>query len=421
MFSLSACSKDDAKISALALDVSDEYLVAGDTMTLAVTISPSDASAKGIVWSSSNADVASVENGKVTALSAGTAAITASAANGSKTASCNITVGNMYVCLREGFSESELGNAFIWKNGEKQLMKNDAEKDFTVESMFVDGNDVYAAGFTEDESPNTWPVLWKNGDIQILQHTEYSGPYSHSDARSVYISDSDIYVVGSDIDSESHFMAVMWKNGVETTINDGLGAMAYSVCVSDNSVYVAGITRYKDKINQSTVTVWKDGIAEYLTDYATERSGAAGPLICKSGNDVYVSCPVWSNDYNCSVIILWKNGVRTYLSDGKHEARANSLCAYKEDSFVAGCLFDGSLFVAQLWKNGSPIILHNGGESNSSAMSACVFGDKVYVTGYVLSPSETLTCLWTVDCSSGEVLSERVIAVNEIPYCIVVK
>ena len=63
---------------------------------LSAYISPSNATNKEIVWSSSNTKVASVSNkGMVTAVSSGTATITATAVDGSgKKASCLVTVKN---------------------------------------------------------------------------------------------------------------------------------------------------------------------------------------------------------------------------------------------------------------------------------------------------------------------------------------
>ena len=61
------------------------------TATLTATISPSNATNKTIIWTTSNSSVATVSNGKITAIGPGTATITAKTNNG-KTASCKVTV-----------------------------------------------------------------------------------------------------------------------------------------------------------------------------------------------------------------------------------------------------------------------------------------------------------------------------------------
>lgn len=59
--------------------------------TLTATVSPSNATDKSVTWTTSNASVATVSGGKVTAVGGGTATITATASGGQK-ATCTVTV-----------------------------------------------------------------------------------------------------------------------------------------------------------------------------------------------------------------------------------------------------------------------------------------------------------------------------------------
>ena len=71
-----------------------------ETVTLIPTVLPDDATDKTVTWTTSNASVATVTDGVVTAVAAGTATITATATNGTadtsddKTATCTVTVSN---------------------------------------------------------------------------------------------------------------------------------------------------------------------------------------------------------------------------------------------------------------------------------------------------------------------------------------
>lgn len=68
-------------------------LVEGSTETLTATVTPSDATNKSISWKSSDAATATVDsNGKVTAVKAGSATITVTTTDGSKMATCSVTV-----------------------------------------------------------------------------------------------------------------------------------------------------------------------------------------------------------------------------------------------------------------------------------------------------------------------------------------
>ena len=80
-------------VSEITLNTDSATLKVGDTETLTATVTPENATKKDVIWTSSNTGVATVENGTVTAVKAGTTTITATAADGSgKSATCTVTV-----------------------------------------------------------------------------------------------------------------------------------------------------------------------------------------------------------------------------------------------------------------------------------------------------------------------------------------
>ena len=82
----------------------------GSSATLAATIAPSNATNKSVTWTSSNTGVATVNNGTVTAVAVGTATITVKTQDGSKTATCSVTVNPAGTSLLTG-TVSITGNA----------------------------------------------------------------------------------------------------------------------------------------------------------------------------------------------------------------------------------------------------------------------------------------------------------------------
>jgi len=81
------------EVTGVSLDKSSADLQIGGTTTLTATVAPADATNKALTWSSSNTAVATVGNGVVTGVGAGTATITvASVADPTKTATCTINV-----------------------------------------------------------------------------------------------------------------------------------------------------------------------------------------------------------------------------------------------------------------------------------------------------------------------------------------
>lgn len=81
----------DIAVTAVSLNKTSLTLEVGESYTLVVNVSPSNATDKSITWSSTNSSVAAISGGKVTAKSEGTTTITAEAYNG-KTATCTVTV-----------------------------------------------------------------------------------------------------------------------------------------------------------------------------------------------------------------------------------------------------------------------------------------------------------------------------------------
>lgn len=80
-------------VSGVKLNKESTNLEVGSNETLNATVSPSTATNKNISFQSSDSEVASVDNdGKVTAIKAGTADITVTTEDGNKTATCSVTV-----------------------------------------------------------------------------------------------------------------------------------------------------------------------------------------------------------------------------------------------------------------------------------------------------------------------------------------
>ena len=89
---MAACHKPSVPVTGLTVVPFNVSLEVGETRQLSVIITPKDASDKTIKWETSDASVVSVNDGEITALSAGSATVTATAVVGGKTGACNVTV-----------------------------------------------------------------------------------------------------------------------------------------------------------------------------------------------------------------------------------------------------------------------------------------------------------------------------------------
>jgi uncharacterized protein YjdB len=86
-------------VTSVTLSPTTLALKVGQTSTLTATVLPSNATNKAVTWSSSNTAIATVANGVVTAVAAGSATITVTTADGGHTATCVVTVTNVKTVL----------------------------------------------------------------------------------------------------------------------------------------------------------------------------------------------------------------------------------------------------------------------------------------------------------------------------------
>lgn len=82
----------EVKVTGVTVTPATASIAVGKTATLSAAITPADATNKTVTWTTSDAAVATVANGVVTGVKAGTATITVTTADGGKTAACAVTV-----------------------------------------------------------------------------------------------------------------------------------------------------------------------------------------------------------------------------------------------------------------------------------------------------------------------------------------
>lgn len=92
MMAIVSCEKE-VPVTSLSLDKQDATVQAGATVTLTPVIDPMDATNRAVIWTTSDASVATVTDGTVTGVSIGIATITATSDdNPLYTATCEVTV-----------------------------------------------------------------------------------------------------------------------------------------------------------------------------------------------------------------------------------------------------------------------------------------------------------------------------------------
>lgn len=139
-------------VTGISLDITELTLQGGKKKMLTCTVNPSNADNKSVTWSSSNESVATVSaNGLVTAVSGGTATITATSADGGHTASCNVTV----IVPLSGISFSQ--NTFDMKVGETKNAP-----------LALEPSDATVTGLTWSSSDTNIVTVSESGEITAV-------------------------------------------------------------------------------------------------------------------------------------------------------------------------------------------------------------------------------------------------------------
>ena len=162
-------------VESVSLDKTSLELTEGDEATLTATVSPDNASNKNVAWTSSNPEVATVENGKVTAVKAGTATITVKTEDGGKTAMSNVTVKEPPYASKLTLDATSI-NAYIYKDHDKYYEVNvtaipsNAVTDYEWSSSNpkvakIEGDGSSAKIYTEDYGESIISVLDRRSGV----------------------------------------------------------------------------------------------------------------------------------------------------------------------------------------------------------------------------------------------------------------
>lgn len=189
-------------VTGVSLNKETSTLTVGDTETLTATVSPDGATDKTVTWSSSDTDVATVENGVVTAVGSGTANITVTTTDGSKTASCAVTVNaavvTSTVSLNANGGTINSGNITEYTEGTGATLPTDVTRDGYTFGGWYDNADLSGEPVTAISADATgdkeyW-AKWIGDDNTVDESQPISEPDTPSD-------DSDSVVEPQPIDS----------------------------------------------------------------------------------------------------------------------------------------------------------------------------------------------------------------------------
>ncbi|MBQ0075380.1 MAG: Ig-like domain-containing protein, partial [Prevotella sp.] len=271
------------KAKNIYIDKSSINMYVGDEETLNATISPTDATDKNIVWSTSNANVATVVNGIVTARGSGTATITAVTTDGTNlSATCLVTVKKrtQTISWNQYLENIQYGGQLIEltataSSGLKVKYKSNDEN---VVSIFDLGDIVY---LNPGNCGKTTIVAYQEGNKEYLP-TETT---------------QNIEVVNNSLVTSKTLVAYY----SQSALMDGIVAeLANQIVSSGCSVYTQKIEPVSKRINEAnTNREVRDSIMDVIWQYPNDVKSY--PSINSVGinvndyDDIIMVYPLWNS------------------------------------------------------------------------------------------------------------------------------
>ncbi len=165
LYLITGCTNKEStiEVSSVSLNTATIEMVEGETFSLVATVLPKDAEYDKVIWASSNASVARVNSGTVTAIKEGITTITASA--GGKSATCSVKVSTRVVAVTSITLDK---TSLSMKVGETETITATVNPDNATDKTVTWGSsDVSVAtvadGIVTAKSPGTVTVTAKSG------------------------------------------------------------------------------------------------------------------------------------------------------------------------------------------------------------------------------------------------------------------
>ena len=150
----SGSSTETVAVTGVELNQSEVEIEIGNSVTLQATVKPNNATNKKVTWTSSKPAVATVQNGKVTAVAAGETVVTVTTEDGNKTATCTVTVPE---ATNYGTEEKPLTPDEV-----AALVKDLKHQEWVAEPVWAEGVVYTSSYYSSGKTYNGW-----------LQNSEY--------------------------------------------------------------------------------------------------------------------------------------------------------------------------------------------------------------------------------------------------------
>ena len=273
-------------VSQITLNKTETSISVGNSETLTATVAPENAANKALTWASSDEDVATVApDGTVTAVKAGAATITATAADGSgKSAVCKVTVTSDTTPSQPGGSTGgSSGGSSSGGGGSSSTTPTKPET-----ATKPDGTKVETV--TKPDGTKVETTTGKDGSVSKTEtKTETKPDGTKAETKSETVTNKDGSKVESETRTETRKDGTVTESKTETiTSKDGTKSETKSETKTDKNGVTSGTETTKTTTANGstgmTVTTIENG--ESKTEAAAKVSGKAVEDAKKNGEAV---------------------------------------------------------------------------------------------------------------------------------------
>ena len=298
----------DNSLKGISLSPTELTLTVGQSQTLTVIYTPEHAANKKVSWSSSNGDVATVSaEGKVVALTEGTATITATSEEGGFTAGCAVTVSKE-AGAKVYYTRYYDNPRILYVNGVQDPLNGAFDQDTDslrsyfegVDALCSDGSDLYSietyyeAGLDENGQlvySKDVRYLCKNRKPLHIVDLKY---YYHTIEGMTVRNGKVALVISGDAGKDNYFIIVS-PDGTSTrcdltgSIRTVLDGRMYCAFTPDENLYISAY-------------IQDYFYANYLALYRYEPDGTLTEKLLKNGNDSVI--PIIGTSNSESIYVL---------------------------------------------------------------------------------------------------------------------
>jgi uncharacterized protein YjdB len=375
----------------------------GRLATIAAAVAPFNATNKSVAWTSQNPSIVEVvgavdQRVSVKGVSAGTAGVTVTTADGGFTSTCTVTVVEsnepaIYM----------VGSFGMFIDGVPHLGL-DAVHNWLHDVAVDAAGNVHAVGGHTDNPGSYYyrASYYRNGARTPLPLTFADTPDSLATGMALD-ANGDVYIVGYESNPWQH--ARLWKvaatggavtqiplQGIYDGVETVLPSEARAVRLHDGHVYVAGYLEYLTDPNNewsgaAVSTVWRDGVNHPCVDPADPYGYYPFKDLAITGDGyAYIVAEAWQLPLLYRAPISNLSDIERVNTAGAGAFTMNRILASGNSYYVVGRITDDDgAGTAYVWTNGQGRTLPGAPDgTQSDATSAFLFEGQLYIGGSVI-------------------------------------